>query len=223
MLGKCVAWPFLRSHPHATAPHWCGWCSRNRQKLSMLAEGSYHDYSSLGREADSMRFETPLLGLVLLLLLAGSSEACQISAPASQPTFGCAVTTPNGIAAGEEQPDPSSYGNRQVSVGLFGTVVFKPGGAGFVTRDGSLGMKFGWRRGVSGQLRIEGRRLDAEAPPLRAEVPSGYGDRGLQATYVIFPTPGCWEVTGRVGDASVTFVTSVVKIGDGPAWRRDVP
>jgi hypothetical protein len=30
-------------------------------------------------------------------------------------------------------------------------------------------------------------------------------------------------VTGRVGDAAVTFVTRVVKIGDGPAWRRDVP
>jgi hypothetical protein len=40
---------------------------------------------------------------------------------------------------------------------------------------------------------------------------------------VIFPTPGCWEVTGRIGDASVAFVTRVVKIGDGPAGRRDVP
>jgi hypothetical protein len=101
--------------------------------------------------------------------------------------------------------------------------VFKPGGAGFLTRDGSLGMKFGWRRGVSGQLKIEGHRLDAVAPPLRSEVPSGYGDRGFQATYVIFPTAGCWEVTGRVGNAHVTFITKVIKIADGPAWRRDVP
>lgn len=30
---------------------------------------------------------------------------------------------------------------------------------------------------------------------------------------------GCWEVTGRVGEASLTFVTMVTKIGDGPAWR----
>jgi hypothetical protein len=104
-----------------------------------------------------------------------------------------------------------------------GTVVFKPGGAGFITRDGSLGMKFGWRRGISGELKIEGRRVDALAPPLRSEVSSGYGDRGFQATYIIFPTPGCWEVTGRVGDAKVTFITRVVKIGDGPAWLRDVP
>jgi hypothetical protein len=56
---------------------------------------------------------------------------------------------------------------------------------------------------------------------LRAEVPSGYGDKGFQATALVFATPGCWEVTGRVGDAGLTFVTKVVKIGDGPSWRHD--
>jgi hypothetical protein len=54
-------------------------------------------------------------------------------------------------------------------------------------------------------------------------VSNAYGDRGFQATCLIFSTPGCWEVTGRVGDATVTFITKVVKIGDGPAWPRDVP
>jgi hypothetical protein len=37
--------------------------------------------------------------------------------------------------------------------------------------------------------------------------------------YLIFPTPGCWEITGRVGETSLTFVTVVVKIGEGPTWR----
>lgn len=176
-----------------------------------------------------MRFKTQLLSFILVLLTAGyNTQRREVSAAPSQTSVACAVTTPNGIVAGGEQQDPSSHGNRQVSVGPFGlwpdgTVVFKPGGAGFVTRDGSLGMKFGWRRDVPGQLGIEGRRLDAPAAPLRAEVPNGYGDLGFQATYVIFSTPGCWEVTGRVGDASVTFVTMVVKIGEGPAWRRNVP
>lgn len=176
-----------------------------------------------------MRFKTRLLGIVLLLLLvANHSEGAQRAGAPAQSTPACAVTTPNGIAAGPEHPGRFGYGNRQVSIGPFGlwpegTVVFKPGGAGFVTRDGSLGMKFGWQRGVRGQLRIEGHRLDASAPPLRSEVPEGYGDLGFQPTYLIFPTPGCWEVTGRVGEASVTFVTRVVKIGDGPAWRRNLP
>ena len=165
-----------------------------------------------------------LLGFVVLPHL-GSLDGRQVSGPSVQAGVECAVTKPNGIAAREQPPSPHSHGDSQVSVVLWpdGTVEFRPGGAGFVTRDGSLGVKFGWWRGVSGQLRIEGRRLDSAAPPLRAEVPSGYGDRAFQATYLIFPTPGCWEVTGRVGDASVTFVTRIVKIGDGPAWRRDVP
>jgi hypothetical protein len=41
---------------------------------------------------------------------------------------------------------------------------------------------------------------------------SDYGDTGFQASQVIFPTEGCWQVTGTVGDSSVTFVTRVVKL-----------
>ena len=77
-------------------------------------------------------------------------------------------------------------------------------------------MKFPWWRGLRGRLVIEGRRLDAGAPPLRAHIPAGYGASGFQATGVIFPTPGCWEVTGHLGDTSLSFVVNVVKIGSGP-------
>ena len=99
-------------------------------------------------------------------------------------------------------------------------MVFEPGGPGFVLRDGSLQMKFPWWRGVQGELSIAGRRLDTTAPPLRADIPGGYGASGFQASALTFPTPGCWEVTGRVGSASLTFVVDVVKIGDGPTGKR---
>ena len=126
----------------------------------------------------------------------------------------CAVTVaPPGGEVGDS-------GLRVVIGWPNGEVVFRPGGPGFVTNDGALGMKFGWYRDVRGRLTIEGRRLDGDSPPLRSEVNNGYGESGFQATYVIFPTPGCWEVTGRVADASVTFITRVVKIGDGPTWHR---
>jgi len=85
--------------------------------------------------------------------------------------------------------------------------------------DGSLAMTFPWWRGVRGRLSIVGRRLDGGAPPLRADIPQGHGEFGFQATTLIFPTVGCWEVTGRVADASLTFVTLVVRIGQGPDWR----
>jgi len=84
--------------------------------------------------------------------------------------------------------------------------------------DGSLRMKFFWWRGVHGALTIEGKRLDAPALPLRSQIPEGYGDIGFQASGLIFPTEGCWQVTGRVGDASLTFVTRVVKVDKLP-WE----
>ena len=173
-----------------------------------------------------MRLQALLFSVVTLSSLVTASVARPATTQTPPAPGECKVTKPNGIAAGVKELAPDSYGNSEVSVGPFGlwpdgTIVFKPGGAGFVTRSGALGMKFGWLRGVSGKLKITGRRLDGEAPPLRSEVPDGYGDRGFQATYLIFPTPGCWEVTGHVGDSSVTFVTKVVKIGDGPSWRRD--
>ena len=55
--------------------------------------------------------------------------------------------------------------------------------------------------------RRAGRRLTA------TDVPDGYGVTGFQASAVTFPTEGCWEVTGRVGNASLTFVTLVLKAG----------
>jgi hypothetical protein len=79
--------------------------------------------------------------------------------------------------------------------------------------DGALGMKWPWWRGVAGALSIEGRRLDGPAAPLRAQIPDGYGDRGFQVTGLLFPSEGCWEVTGRAGGAALTFVTRVVRTG----------
>jgi len=133
----------------------------------------------------------------------------------------CKVTRANGQGTFLEGMSPDLHGNALISTGLWsdGTVVFRPGGPGFVATDGALSMKWGWYRAVRGQLRIEGRRLDGRAPPLRAEIPAGYGDVGFQSSALIFPTPGCWEVTGHVGTASLTFVTLVHRIGEGPSTR----
>ncbi len=126
----------------------------------------------------------------------------------------CPVTMPNRNTPPGENPSPSHYGNGTLWTALWldGSVEFRPGGPGFVLSDGSLKMKFPWWRGVPGNLSIQGKRLDAPAPPLRAEIPKGYGNTGFQTTYLIFPTEGCWEVTGKVGEASLTFVTRVVNL-----------
>lgn len=170
---------------------------------------------------------------VILLLL--SAAPCfttrplraqsRISGKATLPV--CAVTVPNGSEppgvlthhGPNDSPVKNSnfYGNGKLWTTLWpnGTVEFRPGGPGSMDSDGSLSMKFPWWRGVRGKLTIEGRRLDASAPPLRAHIPEGYGDTGFQSTALIFPTEGCWEVTGKVGEASLKFVTRVVKAGGG--------
>ena len=52
----------------------------------------------------------------------------------------------------------------------------------YVDKDGSIHMEFGWWRGVSGRLSIQGRRLDASARCWGLMFSDGYGDRGFQAS-----------------------------------------
>lgn len=97
-----------------------------------------------------------------------------------------------------------------------GIVVFSPEGPGEIRADGSLAMKFPWWRGISvqGKLEITGRRLDAEGPPAHGEIPFDYGDTGFQPTSIVFPSEGCWEITGRVANSELVFVQRVERVGE---------
>ena len=127
----------------------------------------------------------------------------------------CPVTIGHPVPPAEPWRDdlfgwPSAYGNGLLWVGSLwphGVVFITPDN---VNPDGTLGMKFGWYRLTSGFLTITGRRLDAQAPPASAQA-SDYGLTGFAASGVIFPTEGCWQVTGRVGRVALTFVTFVIK------------
>ena len=81
----------------------------------------------------------------------------------------------------------------------------------YIQPDGSVWMKWPWWRSVEGRLRISGQRLDAEAPPLTAAIPSGYGNLGFQPSGITFPTEGCWRITGTVSTTRLSFVTLVLK------------
>jgi hypothetical protein len=141
----------------------------------------------------------------------GKSQPKPVAAPVT--TGECRVTAPGGkLPRGSEG---FNYGNGSIGVALWphGELVSGPlaDGSSYADTqpDGSIRAKLGWFRGVEGQLRIEGQRLDGSAPPLRADIPAGYGPSGFQATLVFFPTQGCWKVTGSVGDASLAFVVRV--------------
>ena len=106
----------------------------------------------------------------------------------------------------------SAYGNDSLWVGSLwphGVVIITSDDVG---PDGRLGMKFGWYRLTNGYLTITGRRLDAPASPASGlTFPGGYGLTGFNASGVMFPTEGCWQITGRVGRVALTFVTFVIK------------
>lgn len=141
----------------------------------------------------------------------GTRQHNSPAVPAPRPR-GCPVTIANGSTPPGETPSRDAHGNGLLWTGLWprGTIVATPE---YVRPDGSIRMKFWWWRGpgVRGRLSIAGRRLDAPAPPLRARIPRGYGLTGFQATAIIFPTEGCWKVTGTAGEASLTFVTLVLR------------
>jgi hypothetical protein len=148
-------------------------------------------------------------------------------------TFACLSNVNSVRAENTQEPDPvpencavthpqgGIFGNDSLEAVLppDGTFVFFPGGAGFTDFDGALGIKFGWNRLIKGTLYVGGRRLDGDAGPARAYLSDGYGDIGFQPIYLVFPTPGCWEITGGVGDARLSFVLWVEKQGDGPSWQ----
>jgi len=144
-----------------------------------------------------------------ILAIAVLAEACQ---PASSAQ--CPITQHNGIAPAGEQVSAYYFEQGGLTTVLWpqGTVAFPPGGPGEIRADGSLAMKFPFWRGdeIRGQLMISGRRLDGDSPPAFGEIPEGYGDTGFQASVIVFPQPGCWEITARAGDAHMTFVVQVL-------------
>lgn len=123
----------------------------------------------------------------------------------------CPLTLPNRSTPPDARDWPAndSYGNGKLWT-LFWPHNLVIANARFFEDEG-IRMKWPWWRGVQGELRIEGRRVDGKAPPLTAEIPPGYGQSGFQPSGIFFPTEGCWEVTGTVGNAELTFVTIVVK------------
>jgi hypothetical protein len=138
----------------------------------------------------------------LLVLLAAAGCA--------PPAVTCRPTMSDGSTPPGEQPSSGYYGNGSIWTALWpdGVVVADPDQ---VDSSGAIHMKFPWWRGpsISGKMEIEGRRLDASAPPLIADVPEGYGLTGFQASALIFASPGCWQVEAHVGSATLQFVTLV--------------
>lgn len=63
-------------------------------------------------------------------------------------------------------------------------------------------------------LKVTGRRLDGNAPPLMTTNPTNAGESPATAMVVgiYIPTPGCWEITGEYKDQKLSFVVWVTPL-----------
>jgi hypothetical protein len=140
---------------------------------------------------------------------AGKTRSARPAAAARATKGICPLTLPNGSMPPVGRGVGANHGNGKLWTAMWpnNVVIATPH---YIEADGSVGMKWAWWRGVNGKLTISGRRLDGRAPPLTAAIPD-YGNSGFQPSGISFPTEGCWEVTGAVGAAKLTFVTLVLK------------
>lgn len=173
--------------------------------------------------------------LVALLGVAQSPGSAAISptpedsspvATAQGTPFACHVTLPNGRGVQGSPLGADIYGNGYISAAISRSGIFEIRPS-MILSDGSLTTKVPWWwAGVKGYMFIEGHRLDAPAPPLQAtggmygrfDAPTptplaglvtGDADQGFAPSGLIFPTEGCWQITGRVGDSTLTFIAVV--------------
>ena len=143
------------------------------------------------------------------LLLGCTAPSVSPEPSASPASFACPVTRPDPQITPppivDNAPPGILYGNAVLWVGL------PPGGEALLLRqpDGTFSRKFMWWRLKPGRLTLEAKRLDAATPLVHGDVDQAYGESGFQATGIAFSSEGCWEITGRLGSDSLSFVILV--------------
>lgn len=153
-----------------------------------------------------------------ILAIGSLIAACQAAAVAPRTSSGeCPLTLPNGSTPPGERPSPFHYGNGAIWTALWPDGIVRAD-QDYIDASGAIAMKWPWWRasGAVGSLNIDGQRIDGGAPPLGVVIAEGYGDRGFQATTLIFPTEGCWEITARAGRGQLSLVTEVVLASSAP-------
>jgi hypothetical protein len=76
---------------------------------------------------------------------------------------------------------------------------------------------FDYRKKEDYDLKVTGRRLDGDAPPLVVDKVTNalFVPRAVMLTGVIVPTPGCWEITGAYKGQQLNFVVWVYSVKPG--------
>lgn len=174
----------------------------------------------------------PLTILILASLMAGCVATANAQAPkvaarepgaATEPPAECPVTVPQDprfTAPVPYSPDSPFDSNFWYGSNALWTDLPKDGVWYALPHntEGYTQKIFWWREGYiwneepEPDLTVTGERLDAPAPPLIvSRATNAYADDigSAMLVGVDFPTRGCWKITGKYGDAELSFVVSV--------------
>jgi hypothetical protein len=111
-------------------------------------------------------------------------------------------------------------GDGRYGTDLLSTTLPPNGVLGTRVDDDGLFQKLGWlpRGEPSAPLTVRGERLDAPSPPMKVlgvfwghSYVGGVRGRGSWASAVNFPSEGCWRITGRFEDVTLSYVVKVVR------------
>ena len=110
----------------------------------------------------------------------------------------CPVTTPITITPPDSKyRDPLPRGAYYASADEMILVSAEEWGQG--------SRKILWIKPLGSRLTVQGRRLDGDAAPLWPDISSGYyGD--FEASIIIIPAAGCWEIEARANASVLRFV-----------------
>jgi hypothetical protein len=148
---------------------------------------------------------------LLHVQLPTATQTCPVTVPRGKPPPGLGARAPfPGLGA-----SPRWHANTFLWTGLPLDGVYVPDSRS-VAPDGSVEAKLYWFAAVvHGEFSLTGQRLDGSSPALfvhrvNRESMTRFRGSGTWATPVTFPSQGCWRLTARVADVSLSFVVEVV-------------
>jgi hypothetical protein len=160
------------------------------------------------------RHGSPTFGVQTIPRVARFRHLMGLRVELPDPREACPVTIPNATSAPPGlEPSARWHTNGFLWTGLPEDGVFS---GGRVEPDGSIFEKWIWFAArVDGRFTVRLERLDAPGPTLEAETVRGsrtsFRGSATWAARMRFASPGCWRVTGRVGDVTLSYVIAVTR------------
>lgn len=164
-----------------------------------------------------------LISLFLTACAQSTSVAATAPTPAPEVPPACAVTTPPEVVFTAPLPYPANapYPNEfwYGSADLWTMLPVDGAWRGLPFSSTGFTQKVFWWRAdydpyaePQPALTVVGRRLDGEAPALRAASATHALHADFHAAMLVgvdVPTAGCWQITGTYGAAALSFVVRV--------------